>query len=80
MDQSTPATEGSLETTAVRWAVCAVPEVWTYTFAGRTLIVMLGGVVGVVIENVALADLVVSVSEVAITVTVPPIGTAEGAV
>jgi hypothetical protein len=57
-----------------------VPEVWTYTFAGRTLIVMLGGVVGVVIENVALADLVVSVSEVAITVTVPPIGTAEGAV
>lgn len=32
------------------------------------------------IVSVALADLVVSVSEVAVTVTVPPAGTWEGAV
>jgi hypothetical protein len=35
---------------------------------------------GEVMVNVALADFVVSVSDVAVIVTVPPAGTAEGAV
>jgi len=43
--------------------------------------VTLGGGVGVVIVKAALANLVVSVSEVAVTVTFPPpAGIAEGAV
>jgi hypothetical protein len=39
-----------------------------------------GGGSGVVIVTVALTDFVVSVSDVAVIVTVPPLGTAEGAV
>ena len=39
-----------------------------------------GGGGGPVIVTFALTDLVVSVSEVAVTVTVPPVGTVAGAV
>lgn len=47
---------------------------------GTTLTVTGGGEDGVVIVSVALADLLVSVNDVAVMVTVFPVGTMEGAV
>jgi hypothetical protein len=52
----------------------------TYTVDGNTLTVTGTGAGGLVIVSFTLADLVVSVSEVAVIVTVPPVGTTEGAV
>jgi hypothetical protein len=72
-DQSTPAPAESLATTATSEAECAEPEVSTLTVTATG-----GG--SAVIVSVAVADLVVSVSEVAAIVTVPPVGTAVGAV
>jgi hypothetical protein len=69
-----------LATIAVSDAKCAEPEVPTYTFAGKTLTVTETGGGGAVIVSVTLADLVVSVSDVAVIVTMPPVGTMEGAV
>jgi hypothetical protein len=51
----------------------------TYTVDGNTLTVT-GTTTGTVIFNVKLADLVVSVSDVAVIVTVPLAGTTVGAV
>ena len=79
-DQSTPAVWGSLATIAVIWTVCAVPAVCAYTLDGATLTVTGGGEDGVVIVRVTLADLLVSVTDVATIVTVLPAGTTEGAV
>jgi hypothetical protein len=79
-DQSTPAPAESLATTATSEAECAEPEVSTYTVFGNTLTVTATGGGSAVIVSVAVADLVVSVSEVAAIVTVPPVGTAVGAV
>jgi hypothetical protein len=79
-DQSTPAAAGSLPTIAVKVVVRVEPVVVTYTLDGNTLTVTGTGGGGAVIVSVALADLVVSVSEVAVIVTVPPAGTTEGAV
>jgi hypothetical protein len=79
-DQSTPAAAGSLATIAVSGVECAEPAVSTYTLDGSMLTVTGTGGGGTVICTVALAKLVVSVSEVALMVTVPPIGTLVGAV
>lgn len=79
-DQSTPAVWGSLTTIAVKWPVCADPAGCTYALDGTTLTVTGGGVDGAVIVKVALADLLVSVNDVAVSVTVLPAGTTEGAV
>jgi hypothetical protein len=79
-DQSTPAAAGSLATTATTEAECAEPLGSTYTVFGNTLTLTGTGGGGAVSVSVALMDLVVSVSEVAAIVTVPSVGTAEGAV
>jgi hypothetical protein len=79
-DQSTPAAAGSLATIAVTEAVRAEPTVATYRFVGKTLIVTGTGEGGDVIVSVALTDFVVSASDVAVIVTVPPVGTTAGAV
>jgi len=66
-------------TIAVRWIECAEPVVSTYAVAGNTA-TEIALVVGDAMVTLALTDLVVSVSEVAVIVTVFPAGTAEGAV
>ena len=78
-DQSTPAVWGSLATIAVKWTVCTDPDVCTYKLDGTTLTVTGGGADGVVIVRVARADLLVSVTDVAVIVTVLPAGTTVGA-
>jgi hypothetical protein len=79
-DHVTPAPAESLPTIAVRLTVCAKPEiVSTYKLVGKTLTVTGTGAGGAVIVSVMLADLLVSVSEVAVSVTTLP-GTAAGAV
>ena len=78
-DQSTPAAAESLPTIAVKEVNRAAPLVFvTYTLDGNTFTVTGGGRAAIV--SVALADLAVSVSEVAVIVTVPPVGATEGAV
>jgi hypothetical protein len=67
-----------LSTIAVKWTVCTEPEVCTYRLDGTTLTVTAGGKTGVVIVTVALADLLVSVNDVAVIVTVLPGGTTDG--
>ena len=67
-------------TIAVNAVECVEPLVVTYTLDGSTLTVTGTGGGGVVIVSVALADLVVSVREVAVIITVPPAGTTVGAV
>ena len=79
-DQSTPAAAGSLATIAVSRTVRAVPVVSAYRFAGKTLTVTEAGEVGAVIVSVALTDFVVSASDVALIVTVSPVGATAGAV
>ena len=76
-DQSTPAAAGSLSTTAVSGVECVAPVSCAYTVPGFTVRLTAGGSVTVID---ALADLAVSVAEVAVKVTVPPAGTADGAV
>jgi hypothetical protein len=68
-----------LPTIAARPTVCAEPAVSTYRLEGRTWTVTGTGGGGSVIVSVMLADLLVSVTDVAVTVTAVP-GTAEGAV
>jgi len=74
-DQSTPAFVESFETTAVIGVVA-----FTCNDAGgvglKTIVICRGGVIVTVAEN----DFVLSVVEVAVTFTVPPEGTADGAV
>ena len=78
--QSTPALAESLPTRAETAALWAVPEVCTYSTEGATLTVTGTGADGFTICTVALADLLVSVSDVTVIVTVPPGGIADGAV
>ena len=78
--QSTPALVESLPTRAESVTVCAVPEVCALRVEGVTAIVTGTGTVPLVICTIELTDFVVSVSDVAVTVTVPPAGTTEGAV
>jgi hypothetical protein len=73
--QSTPAFVESFETTAVMGLVALT---WMDVGGvGLKTIVMGGGVVSVIVAE---TDFVLSAVEVAWTVTVPPVGTAEGAV
>lgn len=77
--QVTPFAAESLRTTAIGCTVRPEPEFVTEMDDGTTLTDM-GIATGVVIVTVLLTDLVVSVAEVAVSVTVVPAGTAEGAV
>jgi len=79
-DQSTPAAAGSLATIAASKTVRAAPLVSRYRLVGKTLTVTGAGEAGGVIVSVALIDFVVSASDVAVMVTVPPVGTAAEAV
>jgi hypothetical protein len=78
--QSTPALVESLPTRAESVTVCAAPEVCALRVEGVTAIVTGTGTVPLVICTVELTDFVVSVSDVPVMVTLPPAGTAEGAV
>ena len=69
-----------MATIAVKGVERAEPVVVKYTFDCNTLTVTGTGGGGAVICTLALADLLVSVSEVAVIVTMPPVGTTEGAV
>jgi len=83
-DQSTPADAESFETIAVNETEREGAVVCTYSAVGITVTAIDaggGGGGGVpVTVTVALTDFVVSVSEVAVIVTVFPAGTEEGAV
>ena len=69
-----------MPTIAVKRVVRTDPVDCTYTLDGAMLTVTGGGADGVVIVSVALADLLVSINDVAVIVTVLPTGTTEGAV
>ena len=78
--QSTPAAAESFKTTATGCAVRPEPEFVTERADGVTLTEIALAADGVVIVTVELTDFVVSVTEVAVSITVPPAGTADGAV
>jgi hypothetical protein len=77
--QVTPFAAESFSTTAIGCMVRPDPELVTERLDGKML-TDIGVVTGVVIVIVLLTDLLVSVTEVAVRVTVPPVGTADGAV
>jgi hypothetical protein len=77
--QVTPFAAESFSTTAIGCTVRPDPELVTERLDGRML-TDIGVVTGVVIVIVLLTDFDVSVTEVAVTVTLPPVGIAEGAV
>lgn len=78
--QVTPFAAESFSTTAIGCTVRPDPELVTERLDGKMLTEIGVAAAGVVIVIVLLTDLLVSVTEVAVSVTVPPVGTTDGAV